>query len=88
MAPLQDTPSVKYTYGACVTVENTVVPVMSANITSTKVASDTSFNITCFHMDIPIADYLIAIAIGDITTTSLGGRCEVLAEPGQIDSVI
>jgi len=90
VAPLPDTPSVKYTYGACITVENSVVPYMSANITSTNFVSDTdtTFNITCFHQDIPIADYLIAVAIGNIQYQSLGGRCAVLTEPEQMDGVI
>jgi leukotriene-A4 hydrolase len=66
LAPLQDTPSVKATYGACVTTENPLVPYMSANISSVVPVASTNNTITCFHMDIPIASYLIAISIGNI----------------------
>ena len=66
VAPLQDTPSVKYTYGACVTVEKELSPYMSANITTVTPAANTNYTITCFIQQIPIADYLIAIAIGNI----------------------
>jgi len=82
VAPLQDTPSVKYTYGACVTLDIDVTPYMSANTTST------SQNITCFQNEIPIPSYLIAIAIGDIEYKSLGGRCAVLTEPSMMNSVV
>lgn len=49
MAPLQDTPSVKATYGACITVENSVHAYMSANVTSSFIVETApTFNTTCF----------------------------------------
>jgi hypothetical protein len=38
---------------------------MSANVTSKTVVDDT-YDRTCFNLDIPIASYMIAVAIGDI----------------------
>jgi hypothetical protein len=35
-------------------------------------------------MDIPIPDYLIAIAIGNIAYTNLGGRAGVYTEPSMM----
>lgn len=87
MAPLQDTPSIKITYGACVTVENTYTVLMSANVT-TKIAIDGTYNMTCFHMPIPIPDYLIAIAIGNIAYTDLGGRAGIYTEPEMMQSAV
>jgi len=88
LAPLQDTPSVKATYGACVTTENPLVPYMSANISSVVPVVSTNSTITCFHMDIPIASYLIAISIGNIQYQSLGNRVGVLTEPELMESAI
>ena len=87
MAPLQDTPSVKYTYGACIHTQNVFNVLMSANVTSKTVVDDT-YDRTCFNLDIPIASYMIAVAIGDIQYQSLGGRVGIYAEYGTIDTAI
>lgn len=88
MAPLQDTPSVKYSYGACITVENTLHAYMSANITSSFVADNPAYNTTCFQMSYPIPSYLIAVAIGDIAYQYIGGRCAILTEPGFMQQAV
>jgi leukotriene-A4 hydrolase len=87
LAPLQDTPSVKYSYGACVTVQNIYNVLMSANVTS-KTAVNDVYNQTCFKMDIPIASYMIALAIGDIQYQSLGGKVGLYAQPDDLDAAI
>lgn len=64
--PLQDTPSIKATWSACITVENTFAVYMSANITN-NFAVNATYDTTCFSMNtIPVPSYLIAVAIGDI----------------------
>jgi len=82
-APLQDTPSVKYTYGACVTVQNVFNVWMSANLSSI-VAQDDVYNTTCFHMDIKVPSYSIAIAIGEITHYGLHDRVVLVGEPASL----
>jgi len=49
---------------------------------------NTSYSITCFDLDIPIASYMIAVAIGDMQYQSLGGRVGLYAEYGTIDTAI
>jgi leukotriene-A4 hydrolase len=61
---------------------------MSANISSVVPVASTNSTITCFHMDIPIASYLIAISIGNIQYQSLGNRVGVLTEPELMESAI
>jgi aminopeptidase N len=89
MAPLQDTPSVKATYGACITVENSVHAYMSANVTSSFIVETApTFNTTCFQLNLPIPSYLIAVAIGDIAYQYIGGRCAILTEPGFMSQAV
>ena len=61
---------------------------MSANITSKTVTNDPAYTTTCFKMDIPIPSYLIAIAIGDISYQSLGGRVGIVTEPALMEASI
>jgi len=60
---------------------------MSANVTNKTVVDDT-YDRTCFNLNIPIASYMIAVAIGDIQYQSLGGRVGIYAEYGTIDTAI
>ena len=39
-------------------------------------------------MDIPIASYMIALAIGDIQYQSLGGKVGLYAQPDDLDAAI
>ena len=39
-------------------------------------------------MDIPIPDYLIAIAIGNIAYTNLGGRAGIYTEPAMMQAAV
>lgn len=80
IAPQQDTPANKITYGACVTVDKRLRPYMSANITGTYYAFYGYYK-TCFYNQIPIPNYLMALVIGDLEYTSLGDNTGVLAEP-------
>jgi len=73
--PLQDTPGVRVTFEARVTVPAPLRAVMGA------VARD-----SVFRMDHPIPSYLISLAAGDIAHRSIGPRSAVYAEPALLDA--
>jgi leukotriene-A4 hydrolase len=86
VAPLQDTPSNRVTYSAQVITPNNLVAKMSAN--ETGLASyNATHNIASFYCAIPIPDYLLAIAVGDLVYRNLGTRVGVITEPSQMDFV-
>ena len=86
VAPLQDTPANRVTYSAQVITPNNLVAKMSAN--ETGLASyNATHNIASFYCAIPIPDYLLAIAVGDLVYRNLGTRVGVITEPSQIDFV-
>lgn len=78
--PLQDSPAVRVTYEARITVPPALVAVMSAE----QLPSDAA-NTFLFRMSEPIPSYLIALAVGDIVRRTIGPRTAVFAEPAQID---
>lgn len=86
VAPMQDTPSVKATYDAKVTVKKGFVVKMSANATGVK---DIGVDLVqySFENQIKMPSYLIAIAVGDLEYRSLGNRVGVITEPCRIDAV-
>jgi leukotriene-A4 hydrolase len=75
--PLQDTPGVRVTYDATIRVPKDLVAVMAAEARPVENGS----GVFRFHMPQPIPSYLIAIAIGDLTFTSMSDRTGVWAEP-------
>ncbi|MFT4255414.1 MAG: M1 family metallopeptidase [Pseudoxanthomonas sp.] len=79
--PLQDTPSVRFTYAAHVTSRPDVMVLMSAN-SPTDAARDGDY---AFRMEHPIPSYLLAIAAGDLVFRSTGARSGVWAEPAMAD---
>jgi leukotriene-A4 hydrolase len=80
--PLQDTPAVRFTYDAKITVPKGLRVVMSAD-NDPKADGKDGFR---FTMPQKIPSYLLAIAIGDIQFRALGKRTGVYAEPGRIDA--
>jgi aminopeptidase N len=80
--PLQDTPSVRFTYLAHVRVPKELRAIMSAPNDSAH-ALDGDFS---FTMDKPIPSYLLAIAVGDIAARPTGPRSAVYAEPSVVDA--
>ena len=81
--PTQDSPSVRQTYSARLTVPKTMSAVMSADQLTPKgekIANDPDRLAFRFSMDKPIAPYLIALAVGDIGFSPISDRTGVYAE--------
>ena len=81
IAPFQDTPSIKSTYSANITVPDPYVVKMSAHDYGSKVNPDTSITYA-FHQDIKMPSYLVALAVGNLAVAPAGPRASVIAEPG------
>ncbi len=79
--PLQDTPSVRFTYDAHITTPPEVMALMSAT-NDPQAARDGDYR---FEMPQPVPSYLMAIAIGDLVFRPLSARAGVWAEPGMAD---
>jgi len=80
--PLQDTPSVRFTYAAHVRVPKALRAAMSAG-NDAKHPLDGDFR---FDMPQRIPSYLLALAVGDLAVREIGPRSAVYAEPGTIDA--
>lgn len=59
---------------------------MSANRTAVTALNETH-NIFSYENTIPMASYLIALAVGDLEYKSLGERTGVITEPCRMDAV-
>jgi len=75
--PIQDSPSLRITYDAKVTVPEGLLAIMSATNPQDLNESSTY----SFQMDQPIPPYLMALAVGKLEFASLGDRSGVYAEP-------
>ena len=83
--PLQDTPSVRFTYSARVTAPNDAMVLMSAE--KSDAAADGSAPRSGdyrFRMERPIPSYLLAIAAGDLVFEPISARSGVWAEPAMV----
>ena len=80
--PCQDSPSIRFTYDAEVTVPPQLMALMSA-------ANPTQKNergVYQFRMQQPIPSYLLALAVGDVSFKSISKRSGVYAEPSIVDT--
>lgn len=83
--PTQDSPGIRQTWDARITVPADLVAVMSAEKLTPRgepVAGGRAFR---FRMEHPVPPYLIALAVGDIAFRSLGPRTGVYTEPAMLD---
>jgi len=78
--PIQDSPGIKLTYDAMITVPKELMAVMSAS----NAVAKTNDGIYHFKMVQPISPYLIALAIGDLEFKSTGPRTGVYSEPAMV----
>ncbi len=82
--PLQDTPSVRYTYSAHVTSRPDAMVLMSAD-NDPNAARDGDYT---FRMPQKIPSYLMAIAAGDLAFKRISDRSGVWAEPATLDIAV
>ena len=82
--PLQDTPSVRYTYSAHVSSRPDVMVLMSAD-NDPEALRDGDYT---FKMPQKIPSYLMAIAAGDLTFKRISDRSGVWAEPAMLDKAV
>ena len=81
--PTQDSPGIRQSWTARITVPNGMTAVMSAEMLgNTAVPGGTQF---AFREPNPVPPYLIAIAIGDLVHRDLGTRTGVWTEPAMVD---
>ncbi|KRD10876.1 aminopeptidase [Flavobacterium sp. Root901] len=78
--PCQDSPGIRFTYNAKVTVPKDLLAVMSAVNPQKK--NDTG--VYTFKQDKAIPSYLMAIAVGDLEFQSIDQRTGVYAEPSML----
>jgi leukotriene-A4 hydrolase len=84
IVPLQDTPRLRVTYTAALTVPRALQVVMAA---ADRGRSEDGERATArFEMPQPIPPYLFAFAVGELAARELSPRCRVWAEPGQVDA--
>ncbi len=81
--PLQDTPAVRYTFDAQLTVPSDLMAVMGAAGNPTEIQPDGRYE---FSMPQPIPSYLMAIGIGKLEFEATGPRSGVYAEPSLVDA--
>ena len=82
--PTQDSPGIRQTWEAKITVPQPLTAVMSAPKVSEPEVTGRSRQFS-FKMDKPVAPYLIAIGVGDLAFRSLGPRTGVWTEPAMLD---
>lgn len=80
--PCQDSPAVRFTYEAEMTVPSGLKAVMAAEMLPGG-GGEVPFR---FRMTQPVPSYLVAIAVGNIVFRELGPRTGVYAEPSVVDA--
>ena len=82
--PCQDSPGVRFSYEADVTVPKDLLALMSASNPQEKNDSGTYH----FEMKQPIPSYLLALSVGDIAFKSISERSGIYAEPMVLNSSV
>ena len=84
--PTQDSPGIRQTYAAALTVPEDLKAVMSAEMLTPQGEASHSGRVFRFRMEEPIPPYLVALAIGDLEFRELGPRTGVWAEPAVVEA--
>jgi leukotriene-A4 hydrolase len=79
--PCQDSPGIRFTYGAQVSVPPDLLALMSASNPMQK----NQEGVYTFEMKQPIASYLLALAVGDVAFKPISNRSGIYAEPSVVD---
>ncbi|MBL0946868.1 M1 family metallopeptidase [Brevundimonas sp.] len=82
--PTQDSPGIRQTYSARISVPEGMTAVMSAEMLTPGGEPDPRGRAFHFRMDNPVPPYLIAIGVGDIAFQALGARTGVYTEPSML----
>ena len=82
--PTQDSPGIRQTWEARISVPKPLTAVMSAPSAGDPV-TDGDRRVFRFAMDHSVAPYMIALAVGDLAFKSLGPRTGVWTEPAMLD---
>jgi aminopeptidase N len=86
--PTQDSPGIRQSWSAAITVPDDLVAVMSGErLTPKGEPVGNGQRRFRFRMDRNVPPYLIALAVGDIGFRGIDGRTGVFTEPGQLDRV-
>jgi leukotriene-A4 hydrolase len=82
--PCQDSPSVKASYSARITVPKPLVALMSAlSVGESEQEDKTTF---IFHQKVPIPSYLVALVVGDLVSKDIGPRSKVWTERERVEA--
>ncbi|MBW3617323.1 MAG: M1 family metallopeptidase [Proteobacteria bacterium] len=84
--PTQDSPGIRQTYSARITVPEDLRAVMSAEQLTPNGQRVQGGRAYRFRLDQPVPPYLIALAVGDIEFGPLGPRSGVYTEPSMLDA--
>ncbi len=82
--PCQDSPGIRFTYNATVTVPNDLLALMSAENPEVK----NTTGVYHFKQIHPIPSYLLALAVGDIAFKAVDERTGVYAEPSVLAKAV
>ncbi len=84
--PTQDSPGIRQTYTAEITVPAELTAVMSAEMLTPEGEETEAGRTFEFRLDNPIPPYLIALGIGDLEFREVGPRTGVWAEPEVVEA--
>jgi aminopeptidase N len=84
--PCQDSPRARVTYRAAVTVPSSLTAVMSAGPAGEQTGDRTGTTTFLFDMPQAIPTYLIALAVGELSSRDLSPRSRVWAEPATVEA--
>ncbi|WP_254153034.1 M1 family metallopeptidase [Chryseosolibacter indicus] len=82
--PCQDSPSVRFTYEADVTVPKDLLALMSASNPQQK----NETGVYHFEMKQPVPSYLLALSVGDLQFQAISNRSGIYAEPSMLQKSV